>query len=358
MSLREFATVDYLPILSIRPAEMDALQELPDRDKNILLPHILIRPWLGSHELRSSMARLQKAYGNRPVIAEVCAVENELINSRRPVHDELDVLRQPQDGYARWFDFIGAQDNLIPCIQIGNLDQAEQQVQRFAELGRGLVIRIPEQALSQSANLAFLAAQHVDPSLICINFDYERENRHFHTKQIVCIAAINRIRDMSRNINIAVSASSFPDSFVGVNSQEIYERIFFNEIRDQLGVERLIYSDRGSARAERQVGGGGTPAPRVDLALDRSWTFFREDGDGADLYERAATRAMGSDGWDPALRLWGTQMIEQTSLGIPGGIATPLKSTSVRINIHLHRQLFYNAGPGQLHDTDEDWTDL
>lgn len=358
MPLREFATVDYLPILSIRPAEMDALQELPERDKDLLLPHILIRPWLGSHELRSSMARLQKAYGNRPVVAEVCAAENELITSRRPVHDELDVLRQPQEGYAHWFDFVAARDNLIPCIQIGDLDQAELQIQRFAELGRGLVIRVPEQALGQATNLAYLAAQHVDPSLICVTFDYERENRHFHTKQIACIAAINRVKEISEYINISVSASSFPESFVGISSQEIYERIFFNGVQDHVGKSRLIYSDRGSARAERQSGGSGAPAPRVDLALDRSWTFFREDGEGGDLYERAATRAMSSDGWDPALRLWGTQMIEQTSLGIPGGIATPLKSTSVRINLHLHRQLFYNAGPDELHDTDEDWSDL
>jgi hypothetical protein len=49
-------------------------------------------------------------------------------------------------------------------------------------------------------------------------------------------------------------------------------------------------------------------------------------------------------------------MIELTSKGDEFGIASPSAATTVRINIHLHRQLYYDS-PVELTDTDEDWED-
>jgi hypothetical protein len=60
--------------------------------------------------------------------------------------------------------------------------------------------------------------------------------------------------------------------------------------------------------------------------------------------------------WDAGLRLWGTQMIERTSLGDPDAITSPARATATRINIHLHRQLFFDD-PDGLYETDEDWSD-
>jgi hypothetical protein len=56
-------------------------------------------------------------------------------------------------------------------------------------------------------------------------------------------------------------------------------------------------------------------------------------------------------------RVWGTQMIERTALGDPDAITSPVRATAARINIHLHRQLFYDDPGAGLYDTDEEWTD-
>ena len=40
--LRDFGEIPYVPILAIRPAEMNALQELPEVDKDDLLAVVLV----------------------------------------------------------------------------------------------------------------------------------------------------------------------------------------------------------------------------------------------------------------------------------------------------------------------------
>jgi len=122
----------------------------------------------------------------------------------------------------------------------------------------------------------------------------------------------------------------------------------------------LIYSDRGSARVERQSGGGGLPAPRIDYPLVADWKFFRcEDGTtGFDGYQAQAEALIATEAegiWNPHLRVWGTQMIERTAAGDTSAIGSPQKATAARINLHLQRQTFY-ANPGEAEDTDEDWS--
>ena len=87
MPLRPFSAVPYMPLLSLRPAEMRALQELPNKTKDRMLPVIGLRPWLGANLLEKGLARLAEAYGERPTIVAVDAAE--LTDQPRPVHAEL-----------------------------------------------------------------------------------------------------------------------------------------------------------------------------------------------------------------------------------------------------------------------------
>ncbi len=45
-------TAKYIPILSIRPAEMVALENLPEHDKDLMLPVIQFRPWVNAAEFQ------------------------------------------------------------------------------------------------------------------------------------------------------------------------------------------------------------------------------------------------------------------------------------------------------------------
>jgi hypothetical protein len=186
--------------------------------------------------------------------------------------------------------------------------------------------------------------------------DFGLANRDHLQVAATATGYVNTIRSHAPAAYVAISASSFPDSFVGLSDQPIYERRLFDTLPS---IDRLIYSDRGSARVERQTGGGGQPAPRIDYPLQTSWDFYRsEDLIGFDGYQQQATRliATASDGiWNPRMRVWGTQMIERTAAGDTSAISGPQKATAARINLHLQKQTFYDD-PGAAEETDEDWS--
>jgi hypothetical protein len=98
-----------------------------------------------------------------------------------------------------------------------------------------------------------------------------------------------------------------------------------------------------------------TPSPRIDYPLPLDWRFYRsEDLMGFAGYRQQARILTRSSIWNPALRVWGTQMIERTVAGDTSAISNPARSTAARINLHLQVQTFYDD-PDAAEDTDEDW---
>ncbi len=106
-------------------------------------------------------------------------------------------------------------------------------------------------------------------------------------------------------------------------------------------------------------GGGGEPYPRIDYPQFQEWCFFRAEGPRRYKggYLDLARDLIENPIWDPDVRVWGTQMIEKTKMGEEDGISSPARSTAVRINLHLHRQLWFDR-PEQIYDTDDVWQDL
>lgn len=357
MALRDFNSLPYLPLLTVRPAEMRALDELPDRDKDRLLPSFLLRPWGASHHLQSSVDRLFDAYGDRPAIIDLA--EHDPPGTPRPVHEQLAALREQADGFANWCAYVEQHRHFIPTLQLGNLDEIELQAQRLVGLGRGLAVRFPRGAFAASQLYAQRLVNITEGGEdVIFILDFEKSNAGLLLQEAQAVGFARNIIAALPAIHVAVSASSFPESFDGPDNQDIYERRFFNGIRDIIGAAQLVYSDRGSARAERQQAGGGVIYPRIDYALPDNWRFFRapDEPNRAAVYRRLAAAAIGSPIWDAGLRLWGTQMIERTSLGDPDAITSPARATATRINIHLHRQAYFD-NPNAGYDTDEDWSD-
>lgn len=356
-----------MPLLNVRPAEVRAVEEMTERSKDELLPYIFLGPWASAHRLDSTLSRIEAAYGERPVVFDVTPAEPEPGVPRREVHGQLAALCDPADGYRNWCEFIERNENAIPALQIGDPTQIPAQLEFFRELNRGVVVRFPRGAFAEDAttvsNIArALAAARIAPGDACFILDYQRSNRDILNLSAEAIGRMQAIWEAHPGCHLAVSSSSFPDGFER-RSQEIFERLFFNMVAEQLPNRPIIYSDRGSARVERLGGGGGQPLPRVDYAGSVQWSFFRvapdDDSDPSTrpaAYQQAAVQAIESDVWDARLRIWGSQMIERTAAGDPDAIISPMRCTAVRINMHLHRQLFYND-PEEQYDTDEDWTD-
>lgn len=359
MPLRSFAAVSYLPLLSLRPAEMRALQELPSKTKDRMLPVIGLRPWLAANLLEKGLDRLAEAYGGRPTIVSIDAAE--LTNKPRPVHAELDALRHSGGGYHNWCAFIREHPNFIPAVQINDPSHISEQVACFHELGRGLTVIVGSGALPGLQPLALSVGQMSGGGLdTCFVLDLGKGSRDPLQLAVLVVGYCNTIRQQCPSASIAIAASSFPDDFKTLAFQEIYERTLFQAVSQQFVGGGLIYSDRGSARYERQTGGGGLPKPRIDYPLSQWWLFFRTETDGfAGYRDRAqalldARDSSGNKYFDAALRVWGTLMIERTAANDTSAIKTPARSTAVRINLHLQRQTFY-GDPASLHDTEDEW---
>lgn len=356
MALRDWADVDYLPLLSLRPAEMRALEELPNLTKEQLLPVIHLRPWVAAHRLESATNRITEAYGDRPVV--IAMGEREQPNEK-PVHAELQALRNHAHGFREWCTFFEQNENYIPAMQFSpEVPEEEAQIGRLYGMERGLVVIIERPAFPA---IGVIAQRVGDRSRggegVCFIIDFGLAGRDHLEVAARATGYIDTIRLHAPQSHIALSASSFPDNFVGLAEQQIYERRLFNALPAR---DSLIYSDRGSAKVERQTGGGGLPAPRIDYPLAAEWKFYRcDDGTtGFDGYREQAEALIATEGqgiWNPRLRVWGTQMIERTAAGDTSAIGSPQKATAARINLHLQRQTFY-ANPDDAEDTDEDWS--
>lgn len=337
---------------------MRALEELPDRDKDRLLPSFLLRPWGASHHLASSVDRLIEAYGDRPAIIDLAEFAPPL--AERPVHSQLAELRDQTDGFANWCAYVEGHPQFIPTLQVGtNPSEIELQARRLVAFGRGLVVRFPQRAFEATKLYAQQLSNLTDggKSVIFI-LDYERADKELLLKQATAAGIVRGMTEVIPYAQVALSASSFPESFDGPKTQYIYERQFFDDVRTRVATKQLIYSDRGSARVEKQQGGGGRVYPRIDFPQLTQWDFFREpdEPDRRAVYRRLAREVIVSEIWRSAPRVWGTQMIERTALGDTDAIFAPARATAARINIHLHQQLFFDD-PAAGYDTDEEWSD-
>lgn len=358
--LRNFAQLPYIPLLNLRPAEMQALEELPKRDKDLLMPFIPLGPWTTAQEFSSSLFRIKEAYGERPLFVTIA--EPDIKAPSRPVHSTIAALRDSSNGYKAWCDFIESVNNFVPAIQLENIFELDLQISRLYGLERGIIVTFDDRRFQGIDQISKIISEKSSGGIdVCFLLDFG--SRCVDAIGVAATAATYSriILQNAPHSTIAISASSFPDSFVGCQSQEIFERTLFNIASESLG-RTIIYSDRGSTRVERQTGGAGSVPPRVDYASAQSWNFFRFESYPASVegrnsaYCTLARQAMADPSWDSGLRIWGTQMIERTAIGDTSAITSPKRNTAARINIHLHRQLFYGS-PSELYDTDDEWSD-
>lgn len=354
MSFMEYS---YIPVLGVRPAEMRALEELAPHAKDVSLPFIVLQPWLAAKELASTVARVNAAVGLRPIIADIAGA-SIIVGRRRPVHDAFDQLRVPDDGYAGYIAFLRENENFIPSVQLSDLTQLDAQILHLAALNRGAAVRLHEPMLRYAGDIAARFAGRMLGTDLHFILDFEKQNRDILIKAAISLSAITAIRGHLPDSSVSVSASTFPDSFVGLDYQDIFERQFFNVVDSAVSSENIIYCDRGSARAEALGGGGGQPAPRIDLANLNRWNFFRVNDaeDKIEGFRLAANTAIAAPCWRD-IGIWGTEFIKRTGdEGETDIIDSAAKCTAARINIHLHVQAT-NGAEEEDTGADTGWSD-
>lgn len=374
--IKNFSNWKYIPVLAISNAEITATEQLPDKDRDLLLPLFPLKGWLNAHKLQSALNKIEDAIGKRYWIADIdhkFLFENKVFlftgeYPDRPVFQEIQKLIHPENAFNNWYEFIKSQAYAIPCLRTESLENVGEQIQKLSSLNRGLVIRInPIQDNIEKHRTIINSIKQNKTKDTLMLYDLGHIDSKFSERLPLLQSFINESKSTIEDLTISVSASSFPYGFAGQTQGEnsIYERMLYNQLVDIESVGPIIYSDRGSARAEKQDGGAGTPPPRIDYPLKKDWKFVRrevdDDAPNAKERRRAAYREISqeivtNDYWIPELRLWGTQQIEITAEGSDFGIYSPLRSTAVRINIHLFNQLHYDANTSEI-NTDEEWVD-
>ncbi|KQO75410.1 hypothetical protein [Rhizobium sp. Leaf262] len=357
-------TVNYLPVMSVRPSEIIALTEVPDVAKDRMLPLFLVRPWLGKGSLRRATDRVQHALGGRRWIANLdVSYEGEDEGSSA----EMAHLQISEGAFENWKIFIQEMPNCIPAaIVCPEIEDFALQINSLIELGRGLAVRFDRRQISD-INPYVLELSKLNLAELYIVLDYGQRDARIMRDVGVAVEDCKIVMENLPEVNLAISATTFPGTFEADN-ETIYERTFHSSVAQGIPSNTLIYSDHGSTRV-RDDKGGGTPRPRIDLPRDNVWHFFRselvrkEDMSKSEYialrdeeYRNMADSAVKSRNWDPNLNIWGTQFIKITQLGSDYGINSPAKSTACRINIHLTRQALYGSTLTSS-DFEEDWVD-
>ncbi|ATI46320.1 MULTISPECIES: beta family protein [Vibrio harveyi group] len=368
---------NYLPILALSTAEMSALEQLPDKDKDLLLPIFPLKGWVGSKTLDKTISRIEMSIGLRPWIADIDSdfvFKNKKYladpEGQRPVFKEVHKLLDPTNGYENWVQYVAKlDDSVVPTLQTHNLEQLGQQIHSLSALNRGLVVRLKiKQDGTDKINtiIRTLIANKIENLLILLDFEDIKRSDVLQSEQYGML--VSRLSNLLPNAIFSTSASSFPSSFSGSYRGElpIYERQLHTAVCKLCEGVRVIYSDRGSARANKTNGGGGLPPARIDYPLKDDWRYVRKEFQDSSnvtelekhtLYKEAATEIVKSNYWNPNLRVWGVQMIEKTvELRDKYCITSANRATAVRINIHLYQQLHYLCDFDAL-DTEEDWED-
>ena len=368
--LRPFGEASYYPTLGLRPAEMAAVFELPSRAKARIFPTFQLKPWLAAASFENALDQVNRAYPNLPWIA---GLDDTFQPSGRdrPADATMLAFRNPANGFANWVAFVEGLPNAVPSLLVGPPDQVRVQLESLASLGRGVVVRVPEFAIGTLQALIDLV-NIVGYTDVLFVLDFQRIDGRYLAHVAAASSYVRRIMDIIPDASIVISSSSFPSTFVGRSEQSIFERSFFNGVVQGADHVELKFGDFGSVRIDRG-GGGGAPTPRVDYATFQDWRFFRQElGDDyaglSDTAEKAAARfecyqtaalaLMATPRlWRPNLRIWGTQMIERTAAGDDTAIRSPVRSTAVRINLHLHLQSYFGDIQSAEAEADDDWED-
>lgn len=342
-------------------------------DKDRIIPLIPLQKWHHKNPISASVDKVRQMLGGRYFAADI-------IRPIDPKHDpdiELEALCDSGAGYANWCNFVDAHEDVIPTLQrFGSQDDLRRQAERLLDMGRGIFLRVKKDDLWQSDDLGCLRGLKFDRSNITILMDYGQ----LYARQDVNLAALESLEALRKcslssgiaDANVAFCATSFPGGFKEIHPTgavvEIRERQYHRVIRDSAILQQLgfhcLYSDRASVHAGKRGGGGQGPAPRVDYPDSGNWIYERREIDALDInlndkekcYRAAAVAVRESDYWQEDIVAWGSQRIRQAADGDLVMLDSPQRWTSVRINLHLHRQVNYNDPlPPEAHE--DEWVD-
>jgi Beta protein len=340
-----FQGLDYVPLLHARPAEVRAMQELPISTKRRFFPVVRLRPWLSAKSFSRAFEVVEDAVGDAAYGFDLDATKYDPASDKSAVL-EFSALFDPAYGFSHYYDAVAEGQYRAPVfrgLNSGN-PQTLVQLEHVKRINRGVIVRVQ---IENPGPYLDVAQACLDEGIGNVAFVFDAGWRQDVLLQIGLTAGlVNSLLDISEDFEIAVGASTFPDSFADGGakfSRNISEVEFFSQIRAAVNRGNLTYSDWGSTRSPSE-GGFARNVPRIDTSeLDR-WNFWRRDGD--EDYQDIARRVIIDPLWDNDLDKWGNYIVKSTADGTDPQIKSPVMAAAARINLHLIAQAYRNNPSG------------
>lgn len=354
---------EYLVTLSIRPAELSGLKELPGSTKDALTPLVLLAPWLATSPLSRALDKFEESYPSRPYFLDVDTYYrvNDKLNEAK---ETWSLLAQKPASLDVWWQLLSDYPNANPCLLMAerSIESAREQITWARENDRTFCLRM---------NLAEGIGSGIPPWMPTLVSELAAEGANDYTvvfefgwvRDPLLVAALasgytnSFFSKIPPEVAVAVSCTSFPKDFTvydGMEECSFTNRDLLAQVQQGTNHPRIIYGDWGTTKP-RSYGHASAPKNRIDYPTDNSWLISRNNNEPVSFQE-AAQRITGSPQWAGNLGIWGEQLIEGAAEGQAFAIDTMPKMYSARINIHLHRQAFFGHLPPP-DALDEEWSD-
>lgn len=352
----------YVPTLAVRASEMNGLEFLPGATKDRMTPCFLLAPWANSNSLERTVTRIERSFPNRPYFLDIDR-DYEFTNLESEPQQELSQLMSPHNCFENWVNFVGRHENIWPCIQSVSQSEAEirSQIEAFQALGRPYCMRIVRDRFPGNIDEivgAFSAGGASDFAII-LEGGWTRDPLSLAVWFNGLLA--EALQAIDATVPTVLSCTSMPKMFSDFNAAtpvavSFSNRVLIDQVARNSNRTRVIYGDWGSTRPREASGFANRPLDRIDYPTDQAWHIARNKDLDWDFRD-AALAIVGSSVWDGNLRIWGEELIQQTTINEELGIDTPQKNVAARVNIHLHRQAFFGQPPMDPAAFDEDWQD-
>lgn len=354
---------EYLVTLGVRPAELSGLKELPGGTKDRLTPLLLLAPWLATTPLSRALEKFEEAFPSRPYFVDVDTYYR-VNDNRNEAKETWEELAQIPADLEVWWELLEDFPNANPCLLMAGqpIDSVRDQINWAREHNRTFCLRM---------NLAEGIGSGVPPWMPSLveelaaegAIDYAVVFEFGWVQDPILVGAVasgytnSFFSTIPPEIPVAVSCTSFPKNFTsfdGAPSVGFSNRELITQVQQATNHPRIVYGDWGTTRP-RSYGHASQPKNRIDYPTDRAWVFARDQDESVD-FPTAAARITNSEYWSGDLGIWGEQLIEGTAAGQAFAIDTMPKMYAARVNIHLHRQAFYEHLPPP-EALDEEWSD-
>lgn len=329
----------YYPTVCIRRAEMKALEHLPLSEKELMLPVVLLAPWLNSIEFENTHKIVAKSLEGTRIIVDLD--RHFRSDSDLPSRTFFRGLLSGDEGALTWMDLVTQHENYIPTIQFSGISDeiVQKQIERAKELGRGFVFRCELQLEHDIKRiLSFVAENKEEDILTIIDYGYQDDNLELTNLIASHVRSIVEIED---SLKFVITGANFPNSFSDFDefstAKSIGARITYRELSRLFDNYQIFYGDWASTKPRRYDGGGNKPLPRIDYPTKSQWIIARSKEEEWSFQE-AAERVTRLEEWSDRPMVWGAGLIEKTARGLPGGISTGPQSIAARVNIHLYQQ--------------------